>query len=75
MPEIQFTDHMMLKNEEDQNVDASFLLRRGDKILTGGNKRTKNGAKTERQAIQRLPTLPGHPSHMQPPNPVTITDA
>ena len=31
MPKIQFTDHMKLK-KEDQNVDASVLLRRGYKI-------------------------------------------
>jgi hypothetical protein len=34
---IQFTDHMKLKNKEDQNVNASsVILRRGNKILTGG---------------------------------------
>jgi hypothetical protein len=36
IPRIQFTDHMKLK-KEDQSVDASVLLRRGNKILTGGN--------------------------------------
>ena len=39
IPKIQFTDHMKLKKKEDQSVDASFLLRRGNKILTGGNAR------------------------------------
>ena len=34
---MQFTDHMKPKKKEDQNVDASMLLRRGNKILTGGN--------------------------------------
>jgi hypothetical protein len=29
MPKIQFSDHMKLKKKEDQNVDASVLLRRG----------------------------------------------
>jgi hypothetical protein len=27
---------MKLKKKEDQSVDASFLLRRGNKIITGG---------------------------------------
>ena len=30
-PKIQFTTHMKLKKKEDQNVDASVLLRRGTK--------------------------------------------
>ena len=34
---IQFTDHMKLKKKEDQSMDASVLLRRGNKILTEGN--------------------------------------
>ena len=29
---IQFRDHMKLKKKEDQSVDTSFLLIRGDKI-------------------------------------------
>jgi hypothetical protein len=33
---IQFTDHMKLKRKEDQNVDVSVLLRRGNKLLKGG---------------------------------------
>ena len=32
---IQFTDHMKLKKKEDQSIDASVLLRRGNKILMG----------------------------------------
>jgi hypothetical protein len=31
---IQLTDHMKLK-KEDQSVDASVLLKRGNKIITG----------------------------------------
>jgi hypothetical protein len=38
---IQFTDHMKLKNKEDQSMGASVLLRRGNKILTGANTETK----------------------------------
>jgi hypothetical protein len=46
---------MKLKKKEDQSVDASVLLRRGNKILTGEDTETKCGAETERKAIQRLP--------------------
>jgi hypothetical protein len=35
---------MKLKNKEDQSVAASVLLRRGNKILTGGNMVIKCGA-------------------------------
>jgi len=37
---------MKLKNSKDQNVDASFFLRRENKILTGGNTRAKSGSGT-----------------------------
>jgi hypothetical protein len=39
------------KKKEDQNVDASVLLRRENKILTGGNMETKCGVETEGKAI------------------------
>jgi len=58
---IQLTDHMMLKKKEDQNGDASFLLRRENKILIGGNVGTKSGAVTEENVIQRLTHLGIHP--------------
>ena len=35
IPMIQLTDHMKLKRKEDQRVDASVLLRRGNKIIKG----------------------------------------
>ena len=35
IPMIQLTDHMKLKKKEDQRVDASVLLRRGNKIIKG----------------------------------------
>jgi hypothetical protein len=38
-------------------VDASVLLIRGNKILTGGNMETKCGAESEGKATQRLPHL------------------
>jgi hypothetical protein len=52
---------MKPKKKEDQRVDASVLLRRGNEILTGGNTETKYGAETEGKAIQRLPQLQIHP--------------
>jgi hypothetical protein len=58
---IQFIDHMKLKKKENQSVDASVVLSRGNKILTGGNMEIKCGAETERKAIQRLPHLRNHP--------------
>ena len=38
IPKIQFIDHMKLKKKEDQSVDASVLLRRGNKIITGSRR-------------------------------------
>ena len=35
MPTIQLTDHMKLKRKEDQRVNASVLLRRGNDIIKG----------------------------------------
>jgi hypothetical protein len=43
IPKILFTDHMKLKKKKDQSLDASVLLRRGNKILTRGNMETKYG--------------------------------
>ena len=52
---------MKLKKKEDQSVVASVFLRRGNKILTGANIKTKCVAETEGKAIQRLPDLMIHP--------------
>ena len=38
--------------KEDQNVDASVLLRKGIKIPMGGDKQTKCGVETEEMVIQ-----------------------
>jgi hypothetical protein len=46
MPKIQFTKHMKLK-KEDQSVDISILLRRGNKIPMEGVTETKCGVETE----------------------------
>ena len=58
IPKIQFTDQMKLKKKEDESVDTSVLLRRGNQILKAGNTEIKCGAGT---AIQRLPHLEIHP--------------
>jgi hypothetical protein len=55
IPKIQFTDHMKPK-KEDQSMYASVLLRRGNKILTGGNMKTKCGAETEKRPSRDFPT-------------------
>jgi hypothetical protein len=54
----------MKPKKEDQSVGASVLLRRGNKILTGGNMEIKSGAETEGKAIQRLPHLGIHPTYI-----------
>jgi hypothetical protein len=48
---------MKLKMKEDQCVDTSVLLRRGNKIPMEGDTETKCGVQTEGKAIQRLPHL------------------
>jgi hypothetical protein len=54
---------MKPKKKEDQNVDASVLFRRVNKILTGGNMETKCGAETEGKALQKLPLLGIQPTY------------
>jgi hypothetical protein len=44
---IQLTDHMKLKTMEDQSVDASVLLRRVNKIITGDRGREEPGRERE----------------------------
>jgi hypothetical protein len=51
---------MKPKKKEDQNVDVSVLLRRVNKLLTGGNMETKSGAETEGKAT-RVPHLGIYP--------------
>jgi hypothetical protein len=51
---------MKLK-KEDQSVDTSILLIRGNKIPMEGVTETKFGAETEGMTIQRLPHLGIHP--------------
>ena len=45
---IKLTDHMKLDKKEDQSVDASILLRRRNKIITGGRRREDTGRERER---------------------------
>jgi hypothetical protein len=60
---------MKLKKKEDQSVDISILLIRGNKILMEGITETKYGAETEGMNIQRLPHIGTHPKY----NPQTQT--
>jgi len=59
-----------MKKKEDQNVDASFLLRKENKIRTGGKEWSRDWGKGHPQNVP-----PGDPTHIQPPNPVTIANA
>ena len=62
----QDTIHRPYEAQEEgrPGVDTSVLLRRGNKILMGGDKGTKRGAKTEGKANQRLPPH-GDPYYIQ----------
>jgi hypothetical protein len=52
---------MKLKKKEDQSVDSSILLRRGNKIPTEGVTETKFRAENEGMTIQKLPHMGIHP--------------
>jgi hypothetical protein len=51
---------MKLKKKEDQGMDTSFPLIRGNKTLMGGVAERRFGAETEGKDIQRLPYLGIH---------------
>ena len=77
-PKAQNTQDIIHRPHEAQeegrpkSVDALVLLRRGNKILTGANIKTKCGAEAEGKANQRLPP-PWDLFHT--PNSDTIVDA
>jgi hypothetical protein len=52
---------MKLKKKEDQSVDTSFLLRKGNKIPVEGVTETKFRAETQGKTIQKLPYPEIHP--------------
>jgi hypothetical protein len=52
---------MNLKKKEDQSVDTSVFLRKGNKIPMGRDTQTKCGTETEGKALQRLSHLGNHP--------------
>ena len=52
---------MKLKEKEGQEVDASVLLRRENKMLMGENNGTNREAGIGEKIIQRLPHLGIHP--------------
>ena len=55
---------MKLKKKEDQSVDTTVLLRRGNKIPMGGDTESECGAETEGKVIQRLPHLVINPIYI-----------
>jgi hypothetical protein len=61
IPKIQFAKHMKLQKKEDQSVDTSILLRRGNKIPMEEVTETKFRAETEGIIIQKLAHLGIHP--------------
>jgi hypothetical protein len=61
IPMIQFTNHMKLQKKEDQSVDASIFLRRGNKTPMEGVTETMCGVETEEMTILRLTHLGIHP--------------
>ena len=62
---------MKIKKKEDQSVDTSYLLRRGNKLPMEGVTETTLGAEMDHPET----APPGDPSHIQPPNPDTIAFA
>jgi hypothetical protein len=50
---VQLTDHMKLKKKEEQSVDASILLKRGNKIITGGREREDLAGREEGEGKKR----------------------
>jgi hypothetical protein len=55
---------MKLMKKQDQSMNTLGLLRRGNKIPTGGDTETKCGAEMEGKTIQRLPHLGIHPTYI-----------
>jgi hypothetical protein len=53
IPKMQF----LAQEGRPKSIDASVLLRRGNKTLKRGNMETKSRAETEGKATQRLPYL------------------
>jgi hypothetical protein len=65
---------MKLK-KEDQSVDTSILLRRGNKIPMEGVTETKYEAETEGTNYHPETSLHRDPSHQHPPKTDSIVDA
>jgi hypothetical protein len=65
---------MKSKKKGNQSAHATVLLRRGKKILAGGNMEKKY---VEQRMKERIPKTapPGDPAHIQSSNPDTIGDA
>ena len=61
IPKTLFAKHMKLKKKEDQCVDTTILLRRGNQISMEKVTETKFRTETQGKIIQRLPHLGIHP--------------
>ena len=70
-PIFLFTDQMKPKKKEDQSVDASVLIRRGNKILTGKIWRQSVEQRLKERPSRDCPTWESIPS----PNLDAIVDA
>ena len=57
MNKKQLTDHMKLNNKQDQSVDASVLLRKGNKIIMG--ERGREGGAPSHAQVQAAKTCVG----------------
>jgi hypothetical protein len=64
---------MKLKKKEDQSMDTSVLLRRGNKIPMGGHTEKVWSRDWRNDHPETVPL--GDPFHIQSPNPDTIVDA
>ena len=60
---IQFTDHIKLQKKEDQSMNTSVLLRRGNKIPMEGVTEAKYRSETKGMTSQET-APPGDPSHI-----------
>jgi hypothetical protein len=58
---------MKLKKKEKQNVNTTFLIRRGNKIPMGADTESNCGTESERKSILRLPHLAMHPNYIYQP--------
>jgi hypothetical protein len=66
---------MKPKEKKDQNMDDLVLLRRMNKMLTGGNMHEDKVWSRDGRKGHPETSPPGNPSHIQPPNLESVVDA